>query len=174
MRNSVVHQETRLSNNMGPRPSSRGGPTRGRDPRDREDPDWWDAWRASRTEAYEASKPLHLALLAGWLVLLAFAVRGREPWLVAALSIALIPVTAELTCYYYAFVLALAVVSEKRPSAGFLLLGLCALSLFVSLAPVPGMPTWEDQHYALLSALTTVAFALILVGFARGSRVGTG
>ncbi|MCC6408779.1 MAG: hypothetical protein IT453_16575, partial [Planctomycetes bacterium] len=169
--NSAKHQETPLTNYMGLRTVltwRADSPARTEESRD--DQTFWDAWRTSRTRAWGEMRVVHLALVGAWLVLLALAVRGREPWLAAALSVTLIPVAVELTCYYLAFVVALVPVAERRPRAGYLLLALSALSLLVSLAPLGSMTTWEDQQFTQLSVLTLIAFALVLFAFRRRDR----
>jgi hypothetical protein len=54
----------------------------------------------------------------------------------------------------------------RRRMVGPLLLALCAFSTFVSLAPFPGMPTWRDEQYTLISFATVLAFFILLAIFA--------
>jgi hypothetical protein len=58
---------------------------------------------------------------------------------------------------------------RERPRVAGLLLGLCALSQFVGLAPIPGMSTWLDQQFTVISAATIAVFAAILWQFMRAT-----
>lgn len=171
--NSAKHQETPLTNHMGLRTllAWRADPPRSEE--SREDPEFWAAWRAARTGAWGEMRTVQIALVAIWLVLLGLAVRGREPWIAAALSVTFIPIAVELTCYYLAFVVALATLAERRPRVAGTLLVLSGLSLVISLAPF-GLTDWEDRQFVQLSGLTLAACALVLLAFARGERAAPG
>jgi hypothetical protein len=106
------------------------------------------------------------------LVLLGFAVHGRLPWEAAALSAAFIAVGVELTCYYYAFIVAVALLHERDERVGQVLLLLTAFTGFVDWAPFRAMPTWIDEKYFLMSAATLVAFAVLLWRFGLGPWLG--
>ena len=58
----------------------------------------------------------------GFVTLLWFAVRGAEPWVACALSATMIAVGVELTCYYYSFLIVVALLYNKRKEAGAMLL----------------------------------------------------
>jgi len=166
--NSVKHKETPLTNYMGWRTVVAYRPSEvGRLMKNRNVTDPWAKWKQARLDAYKAAKPIYLAGILGFLILIYLAVRKRteHAWMAAAFGVALIPMTVELTCYYYAFIIGLALLSEKQESVGRLLLLLCAASQFISLHPLPGMSGWIDEQYTLISALTVGCFALVVAWF---------
>jgi hypothetical protein len=65
-----------------------------------------------------------------------------DPWIATALSATLIAFGVELTCYYYAFIIVVAVLFYKHESAGRWLLGVTAFTQFIGWAPIQGMPDW--------------------------------
>ncbi|MCE9594369.1 MAG: tetratricopeptide repeat protein [Planctomycetes bacterium] len=169
--NSSKHMTTPLTNHMGLRTVVSWRPDdRPIAERDHDTEEWMASFRAARARGWSESKLLYWIVVLGWLALLAYAVRGRELWVAAALGATLIAAAAELTSYYYAFVVVIAFLCERRPRIAFVLLGLGVLSLFVALAPLPGMSPWLENQFASISCLTLAAFAWILVGFARERR----
>ncbi len=101
-----------------------------------------------------------------WLLVALGAVRHRELWIGAALGVAFIPFAVELTSYYYAFLVVPALLWTVRREAGIALLLLGAFGLFVSLAPLAGMPTWRDEQYTLISLATLLTLLFLLLRFA--------
>jgi hypothetical protein len=104
--------------------------------------------------------------------LLARAARPGPPddpplWVLAALGAALIPFAVELLSYYYAFIIALAPLWERRAEIGRWLLGLTAFTQFVAWAPLRDMSTWMDEQYTLMSVGMLLVFAAILWRFSR-------
>jgi hypothetical protein len=119
--------------------------------------------------AFEQAKPLYALLAAAYLVLLGFAVWKRTPWEAAALGatfIAIAPV--ELTCYYYAFVMAVAVLHESDERVGRIMLLMTAATVFIYFHWLNFMPTWLDEQYTLMSVVTVAAFVAILWNFGLG------
>ncbi|MHB8873014.1 MAG: hypothetical protein ACYC8T_04950, partial [Myxococcaceae bacterium] len=119
------------------------------------------------------SRLVFAAAVLGFMALLYFAVRnaGLEPWVAAALSTVMIGVGVELTCYYYCFVLALALLLEKRREVGLLLLAFTAITQFIGWAPLSAMSRWEDEKYAAMSFAAIITFALVLWLFTKdGTR----
>ena len=94
------------------------------------------------------------------------AMRHRELWIGAALGAAFIPFAVELTSYYFAFLIVPALLWSVRREAGIALLLLGASGLFVSLAPLAGMPTWRDEQYTLVALATLLVLLMILLRFA--------
>ena len=92
--------------------------------------------------------------------------RHRELWIGAALGAAFIPFAVELTSYYFAFLIVPALLWSVRREAGIALLLLGACGLFVSLAPLAGMPTWRDEQYTLVALATLLVLLMILLRFA--------
>jgi len=139
---------------------------------DAEDP--WLEWKRARLAAWESSRYLAAALGGGALLLLALAARRHpEPWLAAALAVAWIPFVVELTSYYYAFLIVPAFLWCRWRAAGPLFLGLAAASELLSLAPVPGMPTWRDEQYTWVSLATVAVLAALFVRFARSAELAS-
>ena len=75
--------------------------------------------------------------------------------------------TAELTSYYYAFLIVPALLWVERRSAAIALLALAAFSQLVSLGPLLGLPTWRDEQYTLISLATLLVCGGLLVAFGR-------
>ena len=60
------------------------------------------------------ARPLFVVLALGGLFLLALAARHVDPWVAAALGLTFVPVALELTSYYYAFIIGVALLAERR------------------------------------------------------------
>ena len=134
----------------------------GRLTRDNRLVDPWEKWKHARLKSWDQAKPAYYLLVLGSLVLLAFAARGAAPWTAAALAVTFIPVGVELLSYYFAFIIAVALLYDKRESVGRWLLLLTAFTQFVAWAPMRGMSTWLDEQYTLMAAGTVGVFALIV------------
>jgi hypothetical protein len=155
--NTVKHKETPLTNYMGLRTvvAYRQGQA-GRDLRNDRYTDPWIKWKEARLRGYREAKPFYLILVVGFLVMIGFAVKDRPAWQAAALGVTFIPFGVELTCYYYAFIIAVALLHAEDERVGRMLLLLTAFTGFVDLAPV-----WLDEKYTLMSAGTLLVFGLI-------------
>ncbi len=172
VKNSIKHKETPLTNYMGLRTVVAYRPsTVGRKMKDGTLTDPWIKWKRARIDGYHQALPLYLAIVAGWIALMGFAALRADPWMMAAFGTTFIPIAVELTCYYYAFIMGVALLHKKRKDVGRLLLLLTAASEFISLSPIPGMATWIDEQYTLISALTVLAFGMILWRFAPDAQV---
>jgi|CXWL01.1.fsa_nt_gi hypothetical protein len=170
--NTVKHRNTPLTNNMGLgmvltyRPSEIGRVlvTNGA-------ADPWQPWKDARLTARHKVRPWTALVVLGVIVLLGRAVtRDPTPWLAAALAALAIAFVVELTSYYYAFLIVPALLWSRWRPSGPLLLALCALSQLVGLAPLPGMSTWRDEQYTLISLATLLVFAVLLWRFSLGAR----
>lgn len=124
-RTMLTHMGTPLTNNMGLktvvafRPDKRAEKmhnSRKIDP--------FEDWKSERREIFNTMKPLFLFLILAFFFLFWRAVTQPqiEIWEAAALGFTLIPMTNELTCYYYSFVVAGAFLATKRPQLGLILL----------------------------------------------------
>jgi hypothetical protein len=144
-----------------------------------EDP--WKDWKDARLRTFGRRRWFYLLGVVGFAALLYRAVRGAEMWEAAALSAVLIAVVPELTSYYYAFVVVLALLWTRRAEAGLAMLGVTAATGFIDWAPTQylprhfpwthlQMPTWLDEQYTAMAAVTLCGFAYILVRF--GSAAG--
>lgn len=170
VQNTVKHKETPLTNYMGLRTVTAYRPSEaGRFLRTDKLTDPWKRWKDARLAGYKQARPLHYAIVLGFLVLIGLAVyRFPTPWMAAAFGSMFIAVGVELTCYYYAFIIIPAMLWEKRRDVGWALLALTALSEIVSFGNEIGLkwlPGWLDEQYTLISAATLVAFGLVLWWF---------
>jgi hypothetical protein len=84
-------------------------------------------WKQARGETFAKRRPLFVALVAGFVVLLGVAVRGQPLWVATVLGAGLVPIAAELTCYYSAILVVFALLWERHPAVGAALVGLSAL-----------------------------------------------
>lgn len=169
IQNTIKHKETPLTNYMGLRTVMAYRPSEaGRMLRSNDYVDPWSKWKDARLQAFKRVKPLYAAAIVAFLLLLGFAVRKAEPWVAAALSATFIAVGVELTCYYYAFIMAVAVLYEVDERVGRILLVCTAFTGFVHWAPLKGMPSWLDEQYTLMSVGTLVAFVVIVWNFGLG------
>ncbi|MFZ5469512.1 MAG: hypothetical protein ACOZIN_08755 [Myxococcota bacterium] len=167
-KNTSKHANTPLTNHMGLRTALSYRPsTIGALMRDGKTFDPWKKWKDARLEAFHSALPLYVAIALGFAVLLYFAIRGagNEPWMAAALSTGMIAVGAELTCYYYGFVVAIATLWLKKREVGLLLLTLCGVTHFIHWAPFPNMSGWDDEKYVAMSFAALVAFGGVMWAF---------
>jgi hypothetical protein len=133
--------------------------------------DPWAAWKQARLDSFRRAKPVYFAAVAAFLVLLGLAVREAEPWAALALSATFIPFGVELTCYYYSFVIVVALLCVKSERLAQRLLLLTAFTQFVAWAPFAGMPTWLDEKYTLMSVATLTVFVAITWEFLSKRRL---
>lgn len=171
VRNSLKHAETPLTNNMGLRTvlSHRPG-NAGRDLRDSALLDPWQKWKEARLAGFDEAKPIFVLLMFGFIALLWRALRNAEPWAAATLAASLIAVLFELTSYYYAFILVLGLLAAKHERYAAWLLGLTTASCLVAVAPLPFMPSWEDEQYLWISLLSLLVLAAILWDFGNSRQ----
>jgi hypothetical protein len=159
-RNTAKHAATPLSNHMGLptlvafRPSQTV-----QDLRRPEMPDPWIAWKRARIESFNAAKPVYIALVIAALTLLYAAVArsGAEPWLAAALGMGMIAVGAELTCYYYSFMVGVLLAVGKRREVGIAMLAMSICWLLVD-----RFSAWDDRKYAAMTAVALAGYVGIL------------
>jgi hypothetical protein len=184
LRNTAKHAETPLTNYMGLRTVLNFRPAEAANRMNTPamvDP--WLRWKDARTKAFHEAAPLYISLVLCYLVLVGFAIRGAEPWVVVALSATLITFGSELTCYYYAFLIIPALLYAVVPRAGEWLMWLTAFTQFIGWAPINKMPQWIqalmpaslrqstfvtnfsmpnglDEQYTWMSVATLVVFVL--------------
>jgi hypothetical protein len=174
VRNTMKHSGTALTNNMGLRtvvayrPSEVGGKMRSEG---QTDP--WAKWKQARLDSFRRAQPVYFAVVAAFLVLLGLAVRQAEPWAALALSATFIPFGVELTCYYYSFLIVVALLCVKSEQLAPRLLLLTAFTQFVAWAPIKGMPspTSLDELYTLMSVATLIVFVAIAWEFFSQQRL---
>ncbi len=143
VRNTIKHSETPLTNYMGLRTVVNYRPSEvGRLMRNDQLVDSWSRWKEARLKSFREARPLYFGIIICYLVLIGMAVRGVDPWVATALSATLIAFGAELTCYYYAFLIVVALLYAKHEVAGRWLMGVTAFTQFIGWAPIQGMPDW--------------------------------
>jgi hypothetical protein len=163
VQNTIKHKETPLTNYMGLRTVMAYRPKEvGRYMRNDRLTDPWVKWKEARLRAFQKAKPAYVVVIVAFLALLLAAVKRAEPWVAAAAGATFIGMGVELTSYYYAFLVFVAVLYAKRPETGWWLLLCTAFTQFVAWAPLPRMSTWIDEQYTLMSVGTIVAFMAIL------------
>ncbi len=146
-----------------------------------EDP--WKDWKDARLRTFHQRKAAYVFGILVFVALLYRAVRGFAPWEAAALASMMIAVVPELTCYYYSFLIVMALLWEKRKEAGMALLATTAATGFIDWAPTQFianwfpwaaqlrvMPTWLDEQYTWMSVATLLGIGYILYDFGFVSR----
>ncbi len=168
--NTVKHANTPLTNHMGLRTVLSYRPsTVGQQMTDSALIDPWSPWKETRLEKFQQAKPLFYALFLGACALIYFALRHSGPtqYLGASLGIGLIVFGAELTNYYYCFLMGIAVLHERRREVGLIVAALAAFTLFVEFGPLNGMSHELDQQYTVMSAGSLVAIVAIWWSFTK-------
>jgi hypothetical protein len=146
--------------------------------------DPWSRWKEARLKSFHEARPLYIGIIVCYLVLMGLAVRGVDPWVAAALSATMIAFGVELTCYYYAFIIVVALLYAKYEVAGRWVLGVAAFTQFIGWAPIQGVPDWLgkilpssirnapalrnfgmpnglDEQYTWMALATLVGFVII-------------
>ncbi len=160
--NTIKHANTPLTNHMGLRtiiswdPNSIGAKTIRRGTLDS-----WSHWKETRVENWNTRKPLMwLAFAASmYLVWLALKRQGPDLYFGAALGTGFIVIGAELTNYYYCFLMGIAVLHQQRREVGLILASLCAVSHLINWRLFPWMSGWLDEQYVTMSAASVLAVA---------------
>ena len=154
--NSRKHLDTPLTNYMGLKTVVAYSPaTSASQLKDSSLRDPYGPWKQARRQLFESRRPVYLLLLLGYLLLLLRAVRGKPDWIAATISIGLIPMATELTCYYMSILLGLALLFRRAPLVVAGLLAYAALGWACS-----SLWGWYDQQFTYLSLLTVVLVVL--------------
>jgi hypothetical protein len=185
IRNTIKHSETPLTNYMGLRTVVNYRPSEvGRLMRNDQLVDAWSRWKEARLKSFREARPLYFGIIICYLVLIGLAVRGVDPWVATALSATLIAFGAELTCYYYSFLIVVALLYARHEVAGRWLLAVTAFTQFIGWAPIQGIPDWLgkilpasirnapalknfgmptglDEQYTWMALATLVGFVMI-------------
>jgi len=114
--------------------------------------DRWQLWQEARRRQFEERRYLFAALVIGFVILLALAVRKQEDWVAAVLGVALIPVATEVLCYYYSVLLVYGLLGARREGLGA---ALCALAAVTGLI---GKFVWSNDLRFLLISVAVVGF----------------
>ncbi|MFF3313788.1 hypothetical protein, partial [Streptomyces sp. NPDC002952] len=76
----------------------------------------------------------------------------------------------DLLGYYYVVLMVLALLWHDHPTTAPRLLALGILTHFIVLAPLPGMPVWNDQHYTLISTATLLTLTTLTLQPTRNDQ----
>jgi len=129
--------------------------------------DPYAAWKDARRRAAAERRWIFLALLAGYLALLARAAAHAEDWVVGVLGLGLVTIAAELTCYYSAGLLAFGLLWPRRPSIGIALCGLSAAGWWIA----GSGRGWDEAFTGIsLASVLFIVWATLLLGRASGAR----
>lgn len=166
--NSQKHLDTPLTNNMGWKTVvAYDRATRERVAVARAHVDPFDSWKGARRQTFERRRWMFAVGLGAFVALLIWASTGAPDWAALALGIGLIPFAAELTCYYYAFLIAFALLWSDRGVIG---VGLCitaiASNVITRLAP------WDDARYYDISMYVLI-FVVVATATYRLLPLGT-
>jgi hypothetical protein len=165
--NSDKHLKTALTNNMGLKTAlGYDFPTAAKRMRNDTLSDPFQEWKDARAYYYGKSKPILIGLLVLFCILLARAADREPDWAAACLGAGLIPLAAELTCYYYGFLLTYGLLWERRKIPGVLATALAAVTCLFS-----EIIAWNDDHFAAMSLATFVAIVLVTYQAAFGKHV---
>jgi hypothetical protein len=162
--NTVKHANTPLTNHMGLRTVlSYRMDSVGSQLTDGAEIDPWGPWKAARLEHWNNLKPLFVLLFLGALVMIyrALSATGPSLWLGLSLGIGLIVFGAELTCYYYCFLMGMAVLASERREVGLIVATLSLLTLLVEVGAFAGQSHQLDEQYVVMSAATVLAVVAI-------------
>jgi len=132
------------------------------------DPEADERRRESARARLQERRPLFWLLGAGFLILLARAVRDREDWAALALGIGLVPVGVFVASYYHAILLGYGLLWRRLGDAVGALLCLLSLATHVSARLWPD-PVQMDTRFAWNSA-ATIMVVLALTWLAVGKR----
>lgn len=164
--NTQKHASTPLTNHMGLRTVLSFRPsTIGQQMRDPSQIDAWAKWKQMRLVKFNEAKPLFVLLLLACAGLIYLAIRntGTDLWIAAALGGGYIVAGAELTCYYYCFLITMAPLVTLRREVGIVFPVLALFTLWVGGANVG----WLDEQYAAMSVASMMACIAIWFGFTR-------
>ena len=118
-------------------------------------------WEDTQTWKLQERRPLWIALAIVGVVAVGFALRDQPAWMACLLGLLLVPLGRPLACYYYAFVAALPLASERRADVAGIAVALALASGIV--ARMRGFDV--DEQYAAQSLLVVLAFAFMASAF---------
>jgi hypothetical protein len=114
--------------------------------------DRWQPWQEARRRQFEERRYLFAALVFGFVILLALAVRNQEDWVAAVLGVAMIPVATDMACYYYSALLVYGLLGARREGLGAALCALAAVSGLI------GKFVWSDDVRYFLISVAVLGF----------------
>jgi hypothetical protein len=113
-------------------------------------------WQRARDETFARRRPLFVALVAGFGLLLAASLRKEPHWAGVVLGAGLVTVVADLTNYYSAILVVYALLWGRHPPLGF---ALCALSAVGWIIEYRFLSMDEVYTWISLASLGFVVFA---------------
>ncbi|MBE2249505.1 MAG: hypothetical protein IAE78_08135 [Myxococcus sp.] len=173
--NTVKHASTPLTNLMGLRTVLTWRPsTVGNQMTDRLLIDAWKPWKDMKLELWKQMKPVFALLVLGAIALLYLALRHSGPklYLGACLGVGMIVLGAELTNYYYCFLLCMAALYAEKREVGLLLAGLSAVTLFINFGWLQFQSHELDQQYTAMSFASVLAVPLVWWSFTKWGEQG--
>jgi hypothetical protein len=166
--NSKKHVSTPLTNNMGLKTAVIfSEPARAMHTRDQSLIDPFHRWKEARRNLFHQRQWLFFALVAAFCALLAWAAARHDDATALILGVGAIACCAELTCYYYSFMIAYAFLWPRHRYVGVLLTLTALLS-----SCMPGLFWWEDDVSTANSVLflAFIVVTTVLVGRAAPAR----
>lgn len=156
-RNSRVHLATDSVNRTGLRPLlAYRHDARIQQTVDARAPDPYLRWREERARTSAERLPIRIAIAAGYLALLALALRRQPDWAAGVLGIGMVPVLLELGSYYFGLLLAFACLARRHEDVGVGLLLLSAVSWWLG--------TWGGPDRDTLAAHTSATMLVFVAG----------
>jgi hypothetical protein len=161
--NSRKHLSTPLTNNMGLKTLiAYDEPTRAIHTRDFSLVDPFHRWKEARRLVFHDRQPFYLVLLLGFCVLLAWATSRHDDATALVLGVGLIAFSAELTCYYYSFMIAYALLWPRARLVGVLAAATALLS-----SCLVGLYDWDEDLYAAISLVYLLFILLVTLLMGR-------
>jgi hypothetical protein len=167
--NSQKHLKTALTNNMGLKTvMGYDFATRAIKMRNDTLEDPFQEWKDAKEFFYAKRTPLYIILIIAFCVLLARAGdREEDDWVAACLGAGLIVMAAELTCYYYGFLMTYGLLWDRRRIPGILAAALAAFTCFIY-----NLLAWNDDHFAAMSLASVIVVVAVTALSAFGKRYG--
>jgi hypothetical protein len=165
--NSKKHLATALTNNMGLKTvMGYDLPTRAINMRNDKLEDPFREWKDAKEHLYKTRAPFMYALIFLYCLMLARAGdREEDDWVVACLGTGLIVMSAELTCYYYGFLMTYGLLWERRKLPAILSAVLAAFTCFIY-----DVLSWNDDHFAAMSLASVLVVVAVTAQSAFGKR----
>jgi hypothetical protein len=165
--NSKKHLATALTNNMGLKTvMGYDLPTRAINMRNDKLEDPFREWKDAKEHLYKTRAPFMYALIFLYCLMLARAGdREEDDWVVACLGTGLIVMSAELTCYYYGFLMTYGLLWERRKLPAILSAVLAAFTCFIY-----DVLSWNDDHFAAMSLASVIVVVAVTAQSAFGKR----
>jgi hypothetical protein len=118
-------------------------------------------WEDAQAETLRRRRWLWIALVALGTLAITLAVRDQPTWAAAVLGLLLVPLATPIACYYYAFVAAIPLLTERKSEVGGI-----ALALVIAAGLVARLSHYEmDEQYAAQSLLALVALVFVATAF---------